>query len=75
MEIWAELHRDQDKECWDFRRRWKEVIRVGRATAKRRNVTIAASCLQDQETKNNHHETISRETLAGQRRAKRKENE
>lgn len=68
------MHRDQDKECWDFRTRWKEAIRVGRATAKRRKVTIAAS-IQDEETKNNPHETISRETPDGQGRAKRKENE
>lgn len=74
-EIEAELRRDQDKECWDFRTRWEEVIRAGRATAKRRKVTIAASCIQDEETKNNHDETISRETPEGQRRAKRKGNE
>lgn len=69
------LHWDQDKECWDFRTRWQEVIRVGRATAQRRKVTIAASCIQDEETKNNYHETISRETPDRQRRAKRKEDE
>lgn len=35
-------------------------------------MTVAASCIQDEETKNNHHGTISRETPGGQRRAREK---